>query len=79
MYVHLSEIILIQDKNKLRSGDRAIYTAPHPLTGQDVLTPDHTAKQAQRYGMFYFDSMDNMCVVPDVWTDHDAWTARKFI
>lgn len=81
MYVTLDQITLVQDKRRIRPDDLPIYE--RELNGERIFTTDGTpskqASEAKRYGVIYFDSDDRLCVVPDTWSDDDAYCARMAV
>lgn len=78
MYVELHQVTLVRDKRHIRPGDPVIYE--REFRGERIFTtdcePSKYAGSAQRYGVLYFDSREQPCIVPDVWNENDVHIAR---
>lgn len=84
MYLTISEVILISDKNKRQPEDAIVY-AQQTINGKHFIpdyfgiSPEDIKKRnLKRYGTIYTDKTDkeNWCIVPDEWIEEDALSAK---
>lgn len=82
MYIKLEEITYIHpSKYRPLAGDRVTYE--RKLNGDRIFTitgeaSKHDAAPVKVAGLFYIDTNDRPCLVPEIWNDDDAWCARSF-
>ena len=81
MYLKLSEITLVRNQQRYRKhSDVVIYQRDY--RGDTIFTldnqPSHHASEAVRYGTLYYDASDEPCVVPDAWSEGEAYQAKSF-
>lgn len=80
MYVTLNQVILVRARYQ-RPSDPVVYE--RQLRGERILTldlsPSKYATDARPYGRLYEDGQGNLCIVPDQWSDEDAWLAKNFV
>lgn len=78
MYLTLEQLTLVGDKRRARPDDPPIYEREY--RGQRIFTtdasPSRSVGPAIRYGVLYFDSRDEPCIVPDAWSDEDAQVSK---
>jgi hypothetical protein len=83
MYLTFDQVVLVQDKRKVRPDDPLVYVRQHPNMGR-VFTTGNTEIRRElgwgdpfEYGYLYFDAQETPCIVPHRWDEDDAMLAKS--
>lgn len=82
MYVTLQELTIVHpSKYRPQTGDRVAYE--RLLNGDRIFTitgepSKYDSVPVKSAGILYFDTNENPVLVPNTWSDDDAWCARSF-
>lgn len=82
MYVTLQELTVVHpSKYRPQAGDRVAYE--RVLNGNRIFTitgepSKYDCAPVKQAGILYFDTNEMPVLVPNVWSDDDAWCARSF-